>query len=229
MRLRRGTWAIVAMVLAGALPAHADSELWFWTEHRQPLPKAASWSPDRLRIWTDSRFGFRYPGLGQQFLRIGPLWELHPNLFVAFHGVGYADQVRPGVYDQEYRLEAEPNLVWALGDWSISDRNRLEYRWRPSEQRWRYRNLLRASWRPEGWRVFPYVWDEVLVDLSGLGLNQNRAMIGLSFDLWKGQRLDVGYGLRSRQGSTGVWDHDHLLNVVWFSNPPVERPGGEGG
>jgi hypothetical protein len=223
MRQNLRTWLIAAGLALGSLPAVADSELWLWTEHRQPLPKPQAWLPDRLRLFTDTRVGFRYPGLGQQFLRLGPIWELHPHLFLAVHGTAYADQVRPGAYDQEYRLEFEPNVVWSWGDVAFNDRNRLEYRWRSTEQRWRYRNQLRAQWRPTGWTVYPFAWNEVLVDLSGLGFNQNRAVIGLAHDLWPGGRLDVGYGLRSRQGATGVWDHDHLLNVTWFFAPPVSR------
>ena len=50
------------------------------------------------------------------------------------------------------------------------------------------------------------------MDLSGLGLNQNRLQFGLGRMLSATTRLDVGYMIRSREDPTGR-DHDPLLTA----------------
>lgn len=216
---------MLALALAAAWlpcsPAVADVESWNWFEARLPLSEGQYGLPNSLRVWTDTRFGGRYPGLGQQFLRLGPIWELHPNLFLATHLTTYADQVTPGTFEQEHRAEFEPNLRWRWGVLSFADRNRLEYRFgRPAGPRWRYRNLLRMNVQPAGATLYPYVANEVLVDLSGAGFNQNRASLGLSRVLSDSVRLDVAYMLRSR-AAAGTWENDHVLNVYLLFQPSV--------
>jgi hypothetical protein len=207
-------------LLAAPAPARADVESWNWFEARVPVSDGQHGLPDTLRLWTDARFGGRYPGLGQLFFRVGPVWELHPNWFLATHLTTYADQISPGAFEQENRFEFEPNYRGRFGDWTVGDRNRLEYRWgRPAGARWRYRNLFRVNYQPEGATLFPYVWNEALVDLSGLGFNQNRSAIGISKVLSDSTRLDVAYLLRARGSAAGAWETDHILNVYMIFQP----------
>lgn len=217
---RRLTVAALALASLPATPALADVESWSWFEARVPISAGQHGLPNSLRVWSDTRFGGRYPGLGQQFLRVGPIWELHPNWFLATHLTTYADQVTPGAFEQEHRAEFEPNARWRWGDLSFADRNRLEYRFgRPSGPRWRYRNLLRVNLQPEGATLYPYVANEVLVDMSGAGFNQNRAYVGISRMLSDSTRLDVAYLLRSRATAAGPWEQDHILNLYMYFQP----------
>jgi hypothetical protein len=213
--------AIAAALAWGPAPAaRADVEGWAWFEARVPISDGQYGLPNSWRVWTDTRLGGRYPGLGQQFVRMGPIWELHPNMFLATHLTSYADQVSPGVFEQEVRAEFEPNLRARWGLFNVADRNRLEYRFgRPSAPRWRYRNLLRVNIQPEGATLYPYVADEVLVDLSGAGFNQNRSYVGLSKVLSDSTRVDVAYLLRARATAAGPWALDHILNLVLFFAP----------
>jgi hypothetical protein len=197
--------------------ARADGEAWVWVENRVPVVRADAPGALRIdwRLFTDLRLNTRSGGLAQSFFRTGPLFYLTRFLFVGVHGTIYADRLPSGAFDQEVRLELEPNLFGRIGDFTFNDRNRGEYRWRESGERFRYRNQLRASYAPLGARWIPFAWDEVLVDLSGLGLNQNRFEVGLGRMLSPTTRLDVGYMLRSREDTTG-WTHDHVLNVSFF-------------
>jgi hypothetical protein len=207
---------LVAALLAPAL-ARADGEVWVWTENRLPVVRADEPRFPRVdwRIFTDFRANSRSDGLAQAFLRSGPLVFVTPFLFVAAHGTIYSDRLASGEHDQEARLELEPNFFGRLGDFTYNDRNRLEVRWRESGERLRYRNQLRVNYAPPGARWIPFVWDEFLVDLSGLGLNQNRFEVGLGRTLGAATRLDVGYMIRSREEASG-WAHDHVLNVYLF-------------
>lgn len=221
--MRRG---FLALAVWGGLaaPAAADVESWNWLETRIPLSDGQHGLPHSLRTWTDARFGGRYPGLGALFLRVGPIWELHPNLFLATHVTSYGLQPAVGAFEQEYRAEFEPNLRGRWGDLVLGDRNRLELRWRPAGAgagtRWRYRNLARVNYQPAGARWIPFVWNEALIDLSGTYYSENRAAVGLGHQFDNGVRVDAAYLLRSRF-SAGAWEQDHIANLVLFFAPGV--------
>ncbi|MFP5503015.1 MAG: DUF2490 domain-containing protein [Candidatus Sericytochromatia bacterium] len=213
--------AVAALVtLLPAAPAMADVENWNWIETRVPLSDGQAGAPSQLRVFADSRYGLRYPGLGWLFLRVGPIWNLHPNWFLATHYTTAIEQTAPGAMAQEHRIEIEPNFFGRLGDFTYNDRNRLEYRYRVTGATWRYRNQLRFQYQPEGATWAPFVWDEALVDLSGQGFNQNRAAIGLAHLLNANTRVDAAYILRSRLGG-GVWEQDHVLNLTLCFTPGV--------
>lgn len=223
---RRFFAATVALaLLAPAAPAVAgDVESWNWFEVRVPVSEGQFGLPDSLRLVTDSRYGGRYAnGLGQLFFRVGPIWELHPNMFLGLHYTTYANQFdpasAPGDYEIVHRAEVEPNIRWRWGDFAFNDRNRFEYAASGRTSFFRYRNQLRANYQPighSGW--FPYVWDEVMVPFNA-GFNQNRASVGLAFPLAPDMRLDTGYVLRSRTVAGGAWDHDHVVNLSLFYAP----------
>ncbi|WP_044239252.1 DUF2490 domain-containing protein [Chondromyces apiculatus] len=206
--------------------ARADHEVWLWLETRSPLLRAASPTFPRidLRTVTDVRVNGRSEGLAQSFFRTGPLFYLSDFLFVGVHGTIYADRLASGAFDQEARFEVEPNLFGRIGDFTWNDRNRFEVRFRESGVRTRYRNQLRVNYAPKGATWIPFVWNEALVDLSGLGLNQNRLQIGLGRMMSPSVRFDLGLMLRSRGEETG-WVHDRVINAYLLLDiPPLARP-----
>ena len=216
-----------ALFTSGSARADGDGELWLWTELR--LPVIASDKPRfprfDWRIVTDFRLNNRSKGLAQAFFRTGPILYATDFLFIALHGTVYSDRLATGRHETEARVELEPNFFGRLGDFTFNDRNRLESRWRTDDQRFRYRNQLRVNYAPIGAKWIPFVWDEVLVDLAGLGLNQNRLEFGLGRLLSDTTRLDVGYMIRSREAA-GTWTHDHVLNLYLFIDvpKPVAKP-----
>ncbi len=212
-----------ALVMTVAWPslAHADQEAWMWIENSIPVLRTEKPGFPRIdiRTFADARINGRSNGLAQSFLRVGPLFYLTNYLFVGLHGTIYADRLASGLFDQETRFEVEPNLFGRFGVFTWNDRNRFEVRFREKETRYRYRNQLRINLAPKHWRTIPFVWDEVLVDLSGLGLNQNRAEIGIGRQLWPNMRLDAGFMLRSREDASG-WHHDGVVNLYLFIDAP---------
>jgi hypothetical protein len=207
---------LIVLLLLLPRNARADEEAWVWFENRTQLAKDPRIS---LRMWTDVRMNRRSDGLAQIFQRVGPLFHVAPWLFVGVHATIYADRLSSGKFDQEARAELEPNLVWRLGDFAFNDRNRLEYRWRESGDRWRYRNQLRVSYAPKGLPLQPFVWDEILIDLNGLGLNQNRLLTGLGIPIGARARVDVGVMARSRKETVG-WIHDTVYVAYLFLDVP---------
>ena len=208
--------ALVASCLASE--ARADYEAWLWVENRIPIVRADGPTFPRidLRVYAETRLNLRNEGLHQSFLRTGPLFFLTDFLFVGVHGTIYADRLPTGAFAQEARFEFEPNFFGRIGDFTWNDRNRFEARFRDeTETKYRYRNQLRINYAPKDAKWIPFVWDEVLVDLSGLGLNQNRALIGLARMLSPQTRLDMGFMLRSREDASG-WTHDRIFFAALF-------------
>lgn len=217
--LRALGMATAALAAMAPGVAKADGEVWLWSEQRLPLTGSTTAVPRvSLRVFADVRLSGRSEGLAQAFLRVGPLVHVTPWLFVGAHGTVYADRLASGQFAQELRAELEPNLFGRVGPFTFNDRNRLEYRYRTTGERWRYRNQLRVNYAPPGARWIPFVWDELLVDLSGDGVHQNRAEIGLGRMLGDRSRVDVGYLFRSRL-EAGQWHHDHILNLSVYVEP----------
>ncbi|WP_169927724.1 DUF2490 domain-containing protein [Labilithrix luteola] len=228
MRSLRSLWAWLALIVFVLVPreARADGEVWIWTENRIPIVRTDTPGFPRLdwRLITDFRFNQRAGGLHQAFFRTGPAFYATDWLFMAVNGVVYADRQPDGRFLQEGRLELEPNLFGRFGDFTFNDRNRFESRWREGNNRWRYRNQLRINYAPKGAKWIPFVWDEILVDLSGTGFHQNRFDVGIARMLTETIRLDVAYMLRSREDQ-GKWTNDHIFNLYfYFDVPPKAAP-----
>jgi hypothetical protein len=212
------------LLLAGS--ARADGGAWLWFEYRLPLTATDRLPRVSVRFWSDTRLSGGAGGLAQQFVRIGPIFEVTPWFFLAMHGTIYADRLADGRFDQEARFELEPNFQGRLWRFTWSDRNRLEYRWRESVQRVRYRNQLRINYAPPGARWIPYVWNEALFDVAA-GFNENRLTAGIGRMLRPNIRLEAGYLLRSRDLPGQGWSHDHIGTLYLFIGlPPVPSPAG---
>jgi hypothetical protein len=211
--------ALILMLLATGRALADDGGAWLWLEYRLPVAGLPPRLPRlSMRLFSDTRFSAAAGGLAQQFLRVGPIFEVTSWLFLGVHGTIYADRLADGTFDQEARLEVEPNFNWRIGRFTFHDRNRLEYRWREERSRVRYRNQVRISYAPVGAKYIPFIWDEVLFDLTD-GFNENRFMTGLGFMLNSHIRLDLGYMLRTRLVE-GDWQQAHLGVVYLFVGLP---------
>lgn len=222
-RAPRLVFAALLAWSAAAAPARADAEYWNTLETRIPLTAHAplTGQPAAFRTVADLRYGFRYPGLGWEFFRLGPLWTVAPWCFVGTHLTTIAVQTAPSTFMQEYRAELEPNFFGRWGDLAWNDRNRLEYRWRWNDQHFRYRNMLRVAHAPPGAAWIPYVWEEPMIELNAEGFAQNRFQLGVGRQLGPHVRLDLGLMLRSR-ATAGVWEHDYVLNSFLYVAPNLD-------
>jgi hypothetical protein len=216
--------SLLLLVLAWPGRARADEEGWLSTELRVPVPRGGGFVPTSVRLANDARFGGRSPGLGFLALRVGPIWDVNRYLYIAAHGTAIAVQRDPKVFLQEYRLEFEPNLRASLGPLSFNDRNRVELRWLGGDINWRYRNQFRVNYNIKDVNWIPFIWDELIFNLSEGELSQNRAQIGIGWAFMPFARLDLGYMLRTRRVSTGGWANDHIINLsLFFAPPPPSR------
>jgi hypothetical protein len=212
--------ALTSVLVVPGLPARADGESWNALEIRIPSVSRENWEPVSLRVVTSSRFGFRYPGLGVSNLRVGPLWQVAPWMLLGLHGSAYAEQIEPGHFRQMLRLEAEPNLQASWGNWQFNDRNRIEWRYTPTDAWWRYRNQVRATYQPSGWQWWPTVSQEFAWDLRPWQMAQSRLTLGVSRILNRSTRLTLEYLWRGRP-EQNEWATDHIANVTLFFAPDI--------
>lgn len=214
--------------LAASSHARADFEGWIQGEVRLPLIRTETPRFPRLdwRVITDVRMNRRSDGIHQAYLRNGPALYVTPWLFIGVQGTIYVDRLgKPagdldaGDYAQEGRFEIEPNFFGRIGDFTFNDRNRFEYRYRSYDERTRYRNQLRVNYAPKGAVYIPFVWNEVLIDLAGKGVNQNRLEIGVARMFTPTTRVDFGFMWRARLEDSG-FQHDGVVNVMILLDAP---------
>ncbi|MDB5099072.1 MAG: hypothetical protein JWM80_3493 [Cyanobacteria bacterium RYN_339] len=200
---------ILALVPA---PALAEPQAWGWLELRMPLSGEDGW-PRTFRFVTEDN-GYRLPGGGQLVYRLGPIWELSPLVSLATNLTTAADPGPGGTSTPDYAVELEPTIHGPLGPFQASYRNRLESRWLVPGHDWRDRHMVRLNWPLTGLPLTPYVWNELFVDLSGEGINQNRAVVGVGYAINPKLRLDLGFMLRSTRAVGADWVLDQVANIV---------------
>lgn len=201
-------------------PVLAATEAWMQLETEVALSKGLSWRPNTLVFETDVRYRSTLAGTERVQLRWGPEWDLHEMLALKINHTAYNQQPTPGTFITEQRAELEPTFKGTIGGLDWEDRNRLEFRWRPTSTRWRYRNQLRVEQEvAPGW--IPFVSDEVFVDLSGMVLNENRISFGLAHDR-NGSGWEAGYTFRTGHGpGTGIQDHLLVFGGVFGLEDPI--------
>ncbi len=194
---------------------------WLWVEYRQRLWNQAPRLPRfQLRILSDTRLTARSPVvLDQQFLRVGLWMEPTAWLAVSTNGTLNGERLADGRFVAESRLEQELYFTPVFGPIGITNRHRIEWRFRDGEDaKLRYRTLLRVQYQPRGLRFRPFVWNEWLLD-SRVGFNEDRLVIGVNFVLPNSVLLDVGYLLRQRIVA-GAWQRDHIVLLSFLIGVP---------
>lgn len=222
--LRRLTLALALIAPCWlAQPAEAAVEAWTMYDTRVRLTDEGGTFgvPDHMRFFSQFRFGPRYAWFGQGLLRMGPIWETHPNLTLATNVTNSLEQQSDRSYRQEVRLEFEPTLKGQWGALEVTDRTRVERSWfGDGTDRWRVRNQVRVTYKPESWEVRPWVSEEGFYIL-GTGFSENRFTLGASIPTADTDRLDIGYLLRARNTSAG-WDLGHVLSLTMVFGPEKE-------
>lgn len=204
---------VFALVLLSSNKAFADSEAWTFFENKYPLiEKTENTSRINLRVFTGLLSNTRSKGVGDMVFRVGPTFDITPWLNLSLHGVVMADRTSKGEFLQELRGEIEPTLFTKIGDFSISDRNRLEFRSRSTGNMIWYRNMLKISYNPKGIWATPFAFNETFFDTLNPSIIQNRATTGLAFTINKTTKLELGYMLRNRYVTVNSkWENDNVL------------------
>lgn len=214
-----------------AVPAQAqdsDEGAWFAFAGQGELGQRSE--DGRFRWWFDAhaRFFEDSDGFETSILRPGLGYDLSENS-TAWLGYAWIRNDPPSGGFDEHRIWQQ--LTWSERfDWGTPfARTRLEQRFdeRGGETGWRLRQFVRwtrpvqpgADW---GWRV----WDEAFLDLNDtawgqdVGINQNRAFVGLGWTLDRSRRhtLEFGY-LNQYLARDGAPDaSNHILAITLLAS-----------
>ncbi|MFC1809343.1 DUF2490 domain-containing protein, partial [Candidatus Omnitrophota bacterium] len=167
---------------------------------------------------------------GEQEVRWGDDWDdfyyTHTDLGIVYGGV--ADWLDLGVNYREVYEEKSKNFVFEnrphfnvtlktdIEGWALSDRSRLEYRDKETDNNgWRYRNklTLKAPFKLTKFEIRPYVADEVFVDLDAGDLNRNRVYGGVGCKLMEHVGAELYYLWQASENSSGDWVDYHALGA----------------
>jgi hypothetical protein len=136
-------------------------------------------------------------------------------------GVGYRQIFAEG--SRNFKYENMP-LAYATvkGDWkgwTISDRNRMEYRDKEDDNDgWRYRNkvTIATPWKFTKYEIRPYVAEEIFFDCDEYDITKNRVFGGLMFNIVEHVSGEFYYLWEA--SDKGKWFDDHIIgNKIKFS------------
>lgn len=199
--------------LFGTLNGNGDFQVWNTESTQIPLSPRTSFLGE---------VQFRYGDNGKK------LYNKHVEGLLYF-SAGSRIMMGPGYRQISHRInhkwvkEHDPifDIVFTLlktQSWTVTDRNRFQYRILPKElgskSRLLYRNRLTFTTPYQTGRYFfnPYISDEIFWQ-EGRGLFENRARFGCYIPYRQRVFLDLNYIYRSLKNLQGVWLKQNILGV----------------
>ncbi len=182
-----------------------------------------------IKLWLEGqgRFGEDTSALSQAILRSGLGYALHDHLSL---WLGYAwipnEPPHADTFD-EHRIWQQ--LIWSdsFFQGQVMLRSRLEQRFdeRGDDVGWRFRQFLKY-YRPfkQAPKLSWVVWNEVFIDLnqpdwkSDQGFDQNRAFLGLGWQIDKHTRTELGYINQYIRKPATQDAMNHILSLNLFLN-----------
>jgi len=185
-----------------------------WNRESLQLPMGG-----RLNLTGASEFRYRKKELYFKYYEGGVAWNCSPSMQLhtayrhSYHKIS-----------GKWAVESNPifDLTFKGGrgsSWSISDRNRVQYRIMGKslggKNLWLYRNRLELSFPQKARKrgAIPFIADEFFWQQSS-GINQNRLEVGLHIPYRQKTRLDLYYMKQHLKNPQKVWSN---RNVLWVS------------
>ncbi|MDD5454407.1 MAG: DUF2490 domain-containing protein [Candidatus Ratteibacteria bacterium] len=130
---------------------------------------------------------------------IGLDWKIN-KYFTLGPYYQYVDQSKDDVWAVEYRPHLDGTFSLKFFDWSISDRNKMEYRIKEDNEFFRYANKLTIK-TPKftEFEIQPYVADEMFYDFDVKEWNKNNAFAGVDFKIVENLTASIYYFTESNK------------------------------
>ena len=163
---------IILFILLFTVPVYSiNLDLWCYVGVSFKITKAftLNLTPDAFYNITDNSFTYWAATLSGKY-------KIHKNLSSALQ---YRYVNKSGIIENRPRLDLIPNFK--IKTITISDRNRFEYRIFKTENKFRYRNLIKGSLSMgTSLKITPYLYDEMYISEGELVQN------------------DIGFGVSSK-------------------------------
>ena len=200
---------LAALSLSLAASAHAQSDFQLWTELKYAHPFGKS--PWTLHWATENRWGDD----ASNHILFNTTLGFDYRVFKWFKpGFFYRFEKSEGK-PRENRIFPQAEFIGRLGPVEGSTRQRFEIRFFPDETRFRYRSRFKVAFPIKSKPVSfsPYISEELLVEPSNGGFNQNRFAAGNAFGFLDGKiTFDLYYMLRMDQADPD-WTKRHILGT----------------
>lgn len=237
-RMKIGLATGLAMLAGLGMAEQGDAQLWlkFYAEGKLPNDFAVSveeelrYQDDMSEFYDEDTFlSVKYDV--NDWLNIGLGYRVvqerkNKTVYTAKKGSdGTTKYSAVGDGDHYWQNEERPvidvTLKNKLGDWSIDDRNRFEWRMKDDggEDYIRYRNRLRvrSPWKVTRFKINPYAYAEGFVEdkpgLSGSDMfNRYRLATGISGNLSKNLKSGLYVMMQSDRADSG-WDQFGVAGI----------------
>lgn len=200
---------IVALAVVFSGPARAGSDFQLWTELKYAHPFGHS--PWTLYWATENRFADN----ASNYYTFNTTLGFDYRIFKWFRtGLFYRFEKNDGK-PRENRVFPQLDFVGRLGPVEGSNRQRFEIRIFPDDTRFRYRSRFKVAFpiKTKPVSFSPYISEEIFVEPSNGGFNQNRFAAGNAFGFLEGKIVfDLYYMLRMDQADPS-WDKKHILGT----------------
>lgn len=205
--------ALAVTAMAGNARAfdNHDFQVWNTDVEEFKIDNSSKITLEEEFRWGDNANDFYYHHYDLGFVRDV---NKHLNL-----GIGYRQvfEKKRGAFKQENEPYGMATLFWEALGFKFDDRSRLEYRhFDYQTDSWRYRNKfnIKFPWKFTRLQIQPFLGDEILMDLNGITLNQNRLYAGLGVNVTKNIRGEIYYLWQStKSSSTGRWADTNVLGT----------------
>lgn len=190
-----------------------DEGFQYWSAASVSFDISKDWKctfEEEFRLGDDGgNLYYQHSDLGFVYKSLADWIELGANYRQVF------EKDSEGKWRQENRPHLNITLKGQLFDLSLNNRSRFEYRDKENkEDLWRYRNKTTVKLPLEltGFKLQPYLADEVFVTLNDDNVDRNRLYSGVSFDLSKDIKASVFYLWQSTR-SGREWKDIYVLGT----------------
>ena len=137
-------------------------------------------------------------------------------------GVNYrlVFEEKSGDWEYENRPHFNGTLKHKLKGFSLSDRNRLEWRMPESSYtKWRYRNKFTIGYPIdiEPFTFTPYIADELFIDFDKGELDRNRLYAGINYKILENLKLDIFYLWQTSKSNDSWKDYNVVGTKIKLS------------
>jgi hypothetical protein len=188
----------LTVILCSGVFAFDNGDFQFWTKNGASADISKDWKADvteELKLGKNAA-NFYYQETDLTFVYSGLAKWLDLGLG---YGLIFEKDYAADEWFRENRWHTEVTFKWKMSNWSLSDRNKFEFRDRENAKNlWRYRNkfTVKLPCRLTPLKFQPYFADEVYINFDDQHFNRNRFYVGAAKDIGKRLTADIYYMLQ---------------------------------
>ena len=203
---------LISLVCNNVCFAFDDDDFQYWSTTSASWEISDEWKmnlEEELRLGDDaSNLYYHHTDIGVMYSGITDWLDVGLNYRHVF-------EEKSSGWKQENRPHLNAAVKWKMGDVSLSNRARFEYRNREdAENYWRYRNkfTIKFPFKLTKLNMQPYIADEIFYDFNEETLNRNRVYAGVGFEIFDNLKAEIYYLLESNERSKD-WNDTHALGT----------------